>query len=128
MSEPIFSHKNECNGINAHLNSILQTPGSAKDGPSKWHSFHTNHLGDITNVLNRALPQRYLARIEQSLQIRTDDFQLDVSPRIRKPQPAYVIFLNDPRPTLAHLRLRLCCRYADSSAAAAAGGRRKTEL
>lgn len=92
MTQPIMSRKNLYHGINAHLNTLLQTPGSELDGTSKWHSFHTNHLGDITNALNRVLPERYLARIEQSLQIRTEDFQPDFPPKIRKPQPDITLY------------------------------------
>ncbi|HVU13574.1 MAG TPA: DUF4058 family protein [Phototrophicaceae bacterium] len=72
MSAQIFT--NPYRGINAHLNSLLQTSGT-KASPSLWHSFHTSHIGNITDFLNDILPANYVARPEQSLQIRTEAWE-----------------------------------------------------
>jgi hypothetical protein len=93
MTQPIVSRKNLYHGINAHLSSILQTPGS-EESPSSWHTFHTNHAAHLTDFLNRYLPERYVARLEQSLQIRTDDFDPDFRPKIRRPQPDITVYLS----------------------------------
>lgn len=55
-------------GVNAHLNSLLQTPGT-RGQPSLWHSFHARHIGHIADALSEQLPDHYLALSEQSLQI-----------------------------------------------------------
>jgi hypothetical protein len=54
-------------GVNAHLQSMLQAPGS------DWPTFHTNHITDISYALNAMLPSPYRAYAEKSLQIRVDD-------------------------------------------------------
>jgi len=65
---------NPYRGINAHLNSLLQTSGT-KASPSMWHTFHTSHIGHITDFLNDILPANYVAHPEQSLQIRTEGWE-----------------------------------------------------
>jgi hypothetical protein len=61
---PIRSRKNQYRGINAHLHSLLQTSGG-------WEGFHTNHIADLTRLLQvQLIPMGYEADIEQSLQIR----------------------------------------------------------
>lgn len=57
-------------GINAHLNSSLQTAGTI-DQPALWHTFHVSHIGYITEALTAQLPDQYIAFEEQSLQIRS---------------------------------------------------------
>jgi len=60
----IRSIKNQYLGINAHLQSRLQTE-------SGWDSFHTIHISHMTTALQIQLaPMGYEADIEQSLQIR----------------------------------------------------------
>jgi hypothetical protein len=56
-------------GVDAHLNSILQIPGS-DDQPSLWTAFHAAHITYIAGYLNEVLPQNYRALTEQSLQVR----------------------------------------------------------
>jgi hypothetical protein len=56
-------------GVDAHLNSILQIPGS-DDQPSLWPAFHAAHITYIAGYLNEVLPQNYRALTEQSLQVR----------------------------------------------------------
>lgn len=65
-------------GIDAHLNSLLQTPGTP-DQPSIWPGFHSQHITHIVDALNAQLPSHYLAIGEQSLQIRTtvDDYGVE---------------------------------------------------
>ncbi|MBN1427346.1 MAG: DUF4058 family protein [Anaerolineae bacterium] len=61
----ILSRKNQYRGINAHLNSRLQTEG--------WEAFHTNHISDLYAYLNKKLRGTgYVARLEDSLQIRRE--------------------------------------------------------
>lgn len=64
MVKPVHSIKNQYLGINAHLQSKLQTDGG-------WDSFHTIHLGHLTTAIQVQLrPMGYEADIEQSLQIK----------------------------------------------------------
>ncbi|MBC7815049.1 MAG: hypothetical protein H7175_28080, partial [Burkholderiales bacterium] len=61
---PVRSVKNQYAGINAHLNSWLQSEGG-------WNSFHSNHIADLTRLMRaQLLPIGYSADTEQSLQIR----------------------------------------------------------
>jgi hypothetical protein len=56
--------KNPYRGINTHINSYWQ----AVDG---WHEFHTAHITLVTAALKRRLlPMGYIAKIEDSVQIR----------------------------------------------------------
>jgi hypothetical protein len=68
---PIQTLKNPYQGINAHLNSLLQTPGT-DSSPSLWQSFHSSQIAHIADFLNGVLPPNYVALSEQSLQIRTE--------------------------------------------------------
>jgi hypothetical protein len=63
--------KNPYPGINSHLNSLLQTPGT-DDQPSIWHSFQVHLVGNISDCLNTTLPINYIAFCEPSLQIRCE--------------------------------------------------------
>ena len=76
--------KNPYKGINAHLNSRLQTPGTI-GSPSRWHGFHASHIGDIANALNEVLPANYVARPEESLQIFGEDFEVGSYVQTRRP-------------------------------------------
>jgi hypothetical protein len=62
-------NQNPYQGINAHLNSELQTPGSEDTGLSTWPGFLSTHVTHIADFLNEQLPPNYVARSEQSLQI-----------------------------------------------------------
>jgi hypothetical protein len=65
--------KNPYRGINPHLNSALQTPGSDENGPSAWHTFHVSNIALIADYLNETLPPDYVARLEPSLQPKVAD-------------------------------------------------------
>jgi len=78
--------KNPYKGINAHLNSLLQTP-SDDDQPALWSSFHASHINHITDFLNDTLPNGYIALSEQSLQVRTE-----VDNVIKRPRPDVTVF------------------------------------
>lgn len=64
-------------GIHPTLNSLLQQP----DGG--WKTFHAYHLIDLADALNAILPEPYVARPEDSLQIRAYDEDGDQSRRIQ---------------------------------------------
>lgn len=72
--------KNPYKGINAHLNSLLQTVGDESQ-PSLWASFHASHINHIADFLNDQLPEGYIALSEQSLQVRTNIDKPDKHPR-----------------------------------------------
>jgi hypothetical protein len=91
MEQKLVSRRNHYRGINPHLQSILQTPAGKDDDPSVWPSFHKDHITHIADFLNEQLPDRYVARTEPSLQIRTDDFREDL-PTIRRPKPDVAIY------------------------------------
>ncbi len=79
-------------GILPHLNSILQTPG-VPDQPALWHTFHTSHIGHIVDELNTLLPDAYIAYAEQSLQVRSSDWEFG------RPQPDVTVFQQSPGPS-----------------------------
>jgi hypothetical protein len=61
---PVTSIANQYAGINAHLHSRYQTEGG-------WNNFHTRHIVHIADVMAaKLLPMGYVARVEDSLQIR----------------------------------------------------------
>lgn len=64
---PVHSAKNLYPGINPHLNSALQQSGG------DWESFHAYHLIVMAQTLNKILPEGYIAKPEQSLQIKVYD-------------------------------------------------------
>lgn len=64
----ITSGKNQYRGVNPHLQSLLQTPGTP-EAPSLYPGFHSQHVINIAEFLNANLPRQYIARAEQSLQI-----------------------------------------------------------
>jgi hypothetical protein len=72
-------------GVNAHLNSLLQTPGTP-DQPALWHSFHSHYIPALARSLNRQLPRpRYFAISEQSLQQSELDIYGTTSRTITQP-------------------------------------------
>lgn len=91
MSEPIRAIRNLYQGINPHLQSALQTPGSATEGSWDWPSFHNDHITNIGEFLNDQLPRRYIARTEKSLQIRVEDFGIE-SRKTLRPQPDVTVY------------------------------------
>lgn len=80
---------NRFSGVNPHLNSLLQTPGS-EDQPSLWPMFHSSHINHIADFLNQQLPARYTAYSEQSLQVRGVDWGDEIV--LRRPRPDVTIF------------------------------------
>jgi hypothetical protein len=65
----IQSRDNLFSGINPHLMSFLQTPGSGAT-TSTFPSFHKDHITHIKDFLNDVLPPHYIALSEPSLQKR----------------------------------------------------------
>ncbi len=80
-------------GVNAHLNSLLQTPGTPEQ-PSMWPGFHLAHIAHIVDALNDQLPDQYVAIAEQSLQSRG----LDIAIEPERPKPDVTIF-RQPSPS-----------------------------
>jgi len=78
-------------GINAHLNSLLQTPGSI-DQPSMWSGFHSQHITHIGEALNDQLPDHYIAMGEPSLQLRNVDIEgsFEISEPIKHPMATVI--------------------------------------
>jgi hypothetical protein len=84
-------------GINAHLNSLLQTVGRVGQ-PAIWPAFHSRHVSHIADGLTESLPQRYIAISEQALQTRSIDIgeigihysEPDVTIFQRAPSPASI--------------------------------------
>jgi len=68
--------QNRYPGINAHLNSHLQTE------PGGWASFHSEHIIDIRRAITAHLPPGYYARSEKSLQI-SGYIQGDLTTQVR---------------------------------------------
>jgi hypothetical protein len=63
-----LKRKNPYVGINAHLNSLLQT-SDTDDQPSLWRAFHISHLTGIADALDTQFPRDYITMIEPSLQL-----------------------------------------------------------
>lgn len=81
----IHSVINQFLGINPLLHSQFQEEGG-------WDNFHVNHISDLTRYLQRELrPLGYLARAEQSLQIRRN------SERLRSPESDVTIYDTERR-------------------------------
>ncbi|MCA0454440.1 MAG: DUF4058 family protein [Chloroflexi bacterium] len=59
----IHSEHNLYPGVNAHLNSALQSE------PGGWQSFHSVHVVDILRGIDERLPAGYFARSEKTMQI-----------------------------------------------------------
>jgi hypothetical protein len=63
----VRSVKDQYQGINAHLHSLLQAQGG-------WNAFHTAHIGDLNKTLKAQLsPMGYTTGLEPSVQIRRLD-------------------------------------------------------
>jgi hypothetical protein len=90
-------NQNPYQGINAHLNSELQTPGTEDTGLSIWPGFHSSHVANIADFLNDQLPPNYVARSEQSLQIRVQEDVL-LPETTRKPEPDVSIYQRSNTP------------------------------
>lgn len=79
----VRSSQNQYLGVNAHLHSDFQSRGG-------WASFHTHHITNLADEINRKLPPGYLVDIERSLQIR--EFHPDTGERLRRPEPDITIY------------------------------------
>jgi hypothetical protein len=84
---PSLSRHNRYPGINAHLQTLLPKPIPV----SAWPAFHANYINALSFELNRLLPDEYVARAEQALQIRTRDFQYGTD-EINRPRPDVSIY------------------------------------
>jgi hypothetical protein len=82
------SRKNLYAGVNAHLQLML--PVNDDPSPSMFPAFHSDHITYLTARLNSILPDHYIASTEQSLQIRTTDF--DNEQKWRGPEPDVGIY------------------------------------
>jgi hypothetical protein len=90
----IYSRRNQYVGVNAHLQSMLQTPGTANDY-SLWPSFHQQYIVHTVVFLNQQLPSGYFAVNEQSLQIFGES---ELGKRVlRRPEPEISIH-RGPKP------------------------------
>jgi hypothetical protein len=76
-------------GINAHVNSMLQTPGTPEQ-PALWHSFHSDHITFLTAAINSRIRPHYVAMSEQSIQTRGRDYFGEVE--IFNPEPDVTVF------------------------------------
>ena len=63
MMMPIHFRENQYPGINAHLQSALQSPGGG------WESFHAAHITHLTEAVDALLPDGYYVLNEKSLQL-----------------------------------------------------------
>lgn len=68
---PVRARKNQYRGINAHWHSLLQQEAGG------WVTFHSDHITNIKEALNRVLPENYYARTEKSLQVALAQFDID---------------------------------------------------
>jgi len=84
-------------GINPHLNSLLQTPGTEQQ-PSLFPTFHATHINHIADVLNEQLPSNYTAYPEQSLQVRGVEWGGQVV--VSRPEPDVSIFQKSSSTTI----------------------------
>jgi hypothetical protein len=67
-------HNNPYPGVNAHLNSLLQSPEAAGD-ISLWRSFHSQHIIHMLEALNALLPASYIALSDNAYQKPPDTSQ-----------------------------------------------------
>ena len=90
----IFFDENQYVGVNPHLMSELQTPGSGSN-TSLYPDFHLSGIAQIKNTLNRELlPPGYRANAETSLQISS---KYESS----SPEPDVGIYSKSPRAALS---------------------------
>jgi hypothetical protein len=85
----MVSLKNPYQGVNAHLNSLLQ-PAGTDEQPSLWPGFHTAYIINLVQEINSQLPANYMAIGEHSLQSRAESDEGSVS--ISLPQPDVTVF------------------------------------
>lgn len=82
--KPVKAVKNQYVGINAHLHSYWQ-------GDGDWSEFHTSYIVQLSRTLKtQLLPLGYTTGIEQSLQIRRNDRQ------VQRPTSDVTIYAQDP--------------------------------
>jgi hypothetical protein len=92
---PLQSPKNLYPGVNAHLNSFLQTKGGG------WESFHSQHVTAIAWELNKHLPLNYTASPERSLQSTQMDWFAPKSQEIKPDIGIYQTGLSGDNPSAA---------------------------
>ncbi len=84
--KPIYLKQNPYGGPNAHLLSLQQTPD--RDNGGMWHSFHNTYISHIAEELNSVLPDGYMARSDQSLQLEISIEDIDERLPPRRPDVA----------------------------------------
>lgn len=67
---PIHLRENQYRGVNAHLQSYLQSPGGG------WEMFHAAHITHLTEAIDLLLPEGYYSLNEKSLQLVIFDFEI----------------------------------------------------
>lgn len=78
-------------GINPHLMSRLQTPGTGST-TALYPSFHSDHITHLKDFLNRVLPAAYLAVTEPSLQIQGRHTLESPLMPVGNPEPDVVVY------------------------------------
>lgn len=86
----IHSRANQYLGVNAHLNSRLQSEFDA------WGEFHSHHITFLNLGLNEVLPDNYVVSAERGLQII--EFHPDTGERVnvQRRRPDLAIYDRDP--------------------------------
>lgn len=81
---PIHLRENQYKCINAHLHSFLQNE------PGGWKVFHSKHISDLAEALDRELPLGYEVGLTKSLQIV--EYHPETGERLRRPEPDVTIY------------------------------------
>jgi hypothetical protein len=76
MDAKITSLVNQYRGVNAHLNSLLQTAIYKHSSLTMWPSFHVSHVVHIADFLNQVLPSNYIAHLGRSLQVKEEHIEI----------------------------------------------------
>ena len=86
---PIYLRENQYQGVNAHLQSVLQSPGGG------WESFHAAHITHLTEAIDSLLPEGYYVLNEKSLQLST--FNIETEEKgISRTRPDLGIYRDQP--------------------------------
>jgi hypothetical protein len=86
---PIHYRENQYQGINAHLQSALQSPGGG------WESFHAAHITNLTEAIDALLPAGYYVLNKKSLQLSTFNLLTDEQ-RYSRTRPDLGIYRDQP--------------------------------
>jgi Protein of unknown function (DUF4058) len=96
------SDENQFQGINPHLMSFLQIPGSGAS-TSTYPSFHKDHITHIKDFLNDYLPAQYIALTEPSIQIQGRKDILSPFQKDSQPSPDVTVYHLPERPKTSSL-------------------------